>query len=57
MIDEIIEMILKEARARDRNHPLRQWPEIKEELDCRLFDILDTEISNEGRKKEDENKG
>jgi len=56
MIDDIVEMILKEARTRDRSDPLSQWPQIKEDIDCRLFDILDTEISNEGRKKEDENK-
>lgn len=56
MIDDIVEMILKEARGRDRINPLGQWPQIKEDIDCAMFNILDVGIDVERRKKEDENK-
>jgi len=57
MIDEIVEMILKEARSRDLKDPLSQLPQIMEDLECKLFDVLDASISEERRKKENENKG
>jgi len=57
MIDEIVEMILREARARAAKDPLRTIPDIIEDLVCKLFTILGVSISEERRIEEDENKG
>lgn len=54
MIDDIVEMILKEARVRYAKDPLSQLPKIIEDLECKLFDIQDASISNERRIKEND---
>lgn len=50
-IDAIIELIMREARARDCINPLGQVPQIKEDIEDRLFHVFDNLIIEEGREK------
>jgi len=48
-IDAIIELILREARARDFRNPLGQLPHIKEDIEDKLFNVFDNLITDKGR--------
>ena len=56
-IDDIVEMVLKEAREKDRKNIFRSLYGILEEVNNKAVSILVDHLTEERRKKEDENKG
>jgi hypothetical protein len=57
MIDDIVEMVLKEARERDRHNLFRSIYNVLEEVMKRCNWIAVEHMLEERRIKEDENKG
>lgn len=56
MIDEIVELILKEARARNMKDLVGAINSVKNEVMLKFMDIYANIREEERRKKEDENK-
>jgi len=54
MIDEIVEMILKEARARDRDNLFVSVFHVLEEITDQIFPMIFKQRIEERRKKENE---
>jgi len=57
MIDDIVEMILKEARARKGHNLTFHVYRVSMEIQSRTIYIMEKANEEERRKKEDENKG
>jgi hypothetical protein len=57
MIDDIVEMVLKEARARDRKNPFNGIHMVMLEVFHRANWIIVEHTIEERRKEHDENKG
>jgi hypothetical protein len=57
MIDDIVEMLLKEARGRKGNNLTFHVYRVCMETQTRIMNIMDKDREEERRKKEDENKG
>ena len=57
MIDDIVEMILKEARARNGHNLTFHVYRVCMETQTRIMDLMDKAREDERRKREDENKG
>jgi len=56
MIDEIVEMILKEARTRDCEHPSMELYELLREINNKCWTLARENLKKERREKSDENK-
>lgn len=56
MIDDIVEMVLKEARVRDRHNMFLSVFSILEEIVDKIYPAIFKARLQERRKKEDENK-
>ena len=56
MIDEIVEMILKEARAIDCEHPSMELYELLREINNKCWTLSRHRLEEERRKKKDESK-
>jgi hypothetical protein len=57
MIDDIVEMVLKEARGRSREDNVANIYAVMMDIDDKIIKILVNIRDEERRKKEDENKG
>jgi len=57
MIDEIVEMILKEARARDRVDLISNIYSVMMDIEKSIVQIMENIRIEERRKEEDENEG
>jgi len=57
MIDDIVEMILKEARGRKVGKPACKVYNVMQEIEARIISVMDKFREEERRIKVDENKG
>jgi len=57
MIDDIVEMILKEARGRNGKDIVFQAYRVMREVDTKIINMMDKHREEKRRIKEDENKG
>jgi hypothetical protein len=57
MIDDIVEMVLKEANTRPSKDPIERIGIVEHEVRERMSHICENIAFDERRKREDENKG
>jgi len=57
MIDDIVEMILKEARGRAGDDPVVEIYRVQREIEYFLVSVIENIRAEERREEEDENKG
>ena len=57
MIDDIVEMVLKEARIRDRVDLISNIYSVMMDIEKRIVQIMENIRIEERRKEQDENKG
>lgn len=57
MIDDIVRLVLSEAKVRDCEHPSMELFELLREINNKCWTLARENLEKERRKEDDENKG